>query len=400
MWLIPRETPYSLQSLSVNGQVRVARWRQSPVTVRPTGAVDDIDCPFVKGLRHPGGTIRHSPVSFLSFTMGAHAPSFGVHLFRFWFCWWLGLDLPRSLAVQQAEKGRPAQQRGCCKCGAQGDTRGFHRLACNQGDLQALARTRGHDSIADAVAECAAASGMPNKTRHDVPALPGTDNQRGDLSITVRIPPSHGQTPTEGIIGDVTLISMDTGANTDPSAWGAFKPRAMRDSELSKNRHYKTAYASGRVPWTFVPLACSTYGHLRPNFLRLINFMAEQQARRSLEADMLGEPPEATLKLCRHRQLARVACAVAVATAMRLGEHWEDIHYPVRLAPRRAQVLPYVPETDLPLFPLGTEGAPVATAFPLPRGGPSVNFFDDGGGDGGGAGGTRQGSAAPSVRLV
>jgi len=262
----------------------------------------------------------------------------------------------RDFADHMAEN-----QRDLCRCGAIRDDRGFHRLAC----------------LADTVRDCAFAAGLLNKGGMDVPVLPGTNAHRGDLSIEVQVPAAHGGSPTRGFVCDVSLATVHKGASAISAEWGTPKPKALEDVENTKVSHYAGYASSLHTPWTFVPLVCSTLGHLQPRFIRLINFLAEHQAARALESDMLGEEPDRVRKLVRLRMQGRVACAVAVATAMRLGGHWADIHHPVKIPPRFTQVLPHLAETDLPLFPRGSEGAPVASHFPLPRGGPADDLFAD-----------------------
>jgi len=372
VWLVPRVTTWTPEEMTTVGRVRLAGYAPSTVTVCP--GADEAACPFFKGLEHPDGIIRHSPVSFLAFTGGPHPATFGfgMHLFRLWFCWWLGLALPRTLA----EDSRPEAERDLCRCGAIRDEQGYHRLTCMLGDLTGLARIRGHNHIAQVLQDLSFSAGLPSKWGGAVPPLPGTQ-QRGDISIEVHVNPGHGNQPTRGFIGDVALVSAHIGASAMSTDWGTLNPEALKKREDTKLKHYEFGYLQSlTAPWTFVPLVCSTLGHLQPRFLRLINFLAERQAARALQSDLRGESPARIRKLLRLRMQGRVACAVAVATAMRLGGFWADIHHPIRLPPRHIPDVPYTAECDLPLFPRGSEDAPVHQAYPLPRGGPAEDLFD------------------------
>mmetsp|Transcript_41239 Transcript_41239/g.96341 ORF Transcript_41239/g.96341 Transcript_41239/m.96341 type:complete len:215 (+) Transcript_41239:448-1092(+) len=188
-------------------------------------------------------------------------------------------------------------------------------------------------------------------------------------------------TGSSGILLSASSLSQ-AGPTRPPSSamstdWGTLNPEALKKREDTKLKHYEFGYLQSlTAPWTFVPLVCSTLGHLQPRFLRLINFLAERQAARALQSDLRGESPARIRKLLRLRMQGRVACAVAVATAMRLGGFWADIHHPIRLPPRHIPDVPYTAECDLPLFPRGSEDAPVRQAYPLPRGGPADDLFD------------------------
>ena len=152
------------------------------------------------------------------------------------------------------------------------------------------------------------------------------------------------------------------------------------DQERDKTSRYAQGYAMLSTPWAFAPIACSTYCHLRPYFLRLLHLLAEHQTARDLKSVMRGEQPDRLLKMNRHRILGRVSCAVAKATAYRLGSSWADIHHTARRPwPHRQPPVGVSAslegDRDLPLFPRGSEDAPFASTFPLPRGSPANDLF-------------------------
>jgi hypothetical protein len=174
------------------------------------------------------------------------------------------------------------------------------------------------------------------------------------------------------------LVHPQVGASADSALWGTWKgDKPLEDAEKTKVQHYRSGYARAPTPWTFVPLIASTYCHLRPIFLRLLNFLAGYQAERALELEMAGEQPERIHRLLLSRLQGRVSCAVAVATGMRLGSAWADVHSTVTRPHPRRRVLLTDHEADLPLFVQGAEDAPVDNRFPLPRGGPSDDIFGD-----------------------
>ena len=85
-----------------------------------------------------------------------------------------------------------------------------------------------------------------------------------------------------------------------------------------------------------------------------------------MQSECVGDNPAEILHLFALQSRARVACAVAVGTAMRLlCSAWDG----PRLQPvRGASFVPVDHDADVPLFPLGSEDCLVFTPFPLARG--------------------------------
>ena len=97
-----------------------------------------------------------------------------------------------------------------------------------------------------------------------------------------------------------------------------------------------------------------------------------------MQAECIGDTPSDLLHLFALRARAKVCCATAVWTAMRL--IGSAVTYPRTQPVRGVSFVPVDHVADVPLFPLGSEDCPVFTPFPLARG--SVEYVEGGAGVG------------------
>jgi hypothetical protein len=354
---------FSPANLTDGGKVRLDAYKERKIDVvtNQTGLLS----PLERCISHQGGMIRFCPVAFLAFTPGVASCPFSFNLWRTWFCFWLGFPLPEA----QSTAPGPVPN---CRCGAVFDSFGHHRLCCKQGDKPGVSsvRYKAHNLVAAAIAQCAFRAGLTSSAEASrVPALPGSTNpnKKGDLVIKHHMPAVSSRaagTPERlGFIGDVAIVHPQVGASSNAALLGSWVPSRMDDRAKKKSQLYR-AYDDGG--WTFLPLITSSYCNLSDTILRLLHFLAELESDRALEFESLGDNPMDVLHKFASRSRAKVACTVAVGTAMRLLGSSRDS--PLVRAPWGACFGRIDHDADVPLFPLGSEDCPFGSSFPLARG--------------------------------
>ena len=128
-----------------------------------------------------------------------------------------------------------------------------------------------------------------------------------------------------------------------------------------------------KVGWAFLPLITSTSCNLSDICLRLLFFLAELQTERALQSECVDDNPAEVLHMFATRSRSKVACTVAVATAMRLVGSARDGPN-TRSFRRGASYRPFDHFSEVPLFLRGSEDSPFFSTTPLPRG--LVEFVD------------------------
>lgn len=249
------------------------------------------------------------------------------------------------------------------------DSFGYHSLCCKSSqDIGTdSARHRAHDLIAQAFDECARSAGLSSTAvQSGIPVCPrsGCDSaKRGDVLVKCSIPPAAPGTGASrepvwhGFIGDASLVSLK-------NSRGVWDLEAMTKRATHKESHYREYDNAG---WAFLPLITSTSCNLSDTCLRLLFFLAELQTERALQHECLGDNPADVLHMFASRSRSKVACTVAVGTAMRLIGSTRD--GPASRSFRRgASYTPFDHYAEIPLFLRGSEDCPVFTATPLPRG--------------------------------
>ena len=248
------------------------------------------------------------------------------------------------------------------------DSEGHHQLCCKQRTNNTSARVGAHNLVASVISNCAWRAGLKSSAdANSIPALKEGSQEKGDLKIEYRIPNPRPRdtrgTFTVGFIGDTAIVHPRIGASSDPSQLGKWVPERLKSRAAKKTKKY-SAYSEQN--WVFLPLITSTYCGLSDTTLRLLYFLAELETDHAMHYECLGDNPNRVFHLLASRSRSRVACAVAVGTAMRLFGSSQDI-----LGPRfrgnisSARIEHFV---DEPLFPLGSEDCPFFSAFPLARG--------------------------------
>jgi ribonuclease HI len=351
-FLLSRKSIFSPDYFTGEGKKRAGVFKEKKINTvsNPPGDLP----PLERCITNQGGAIKFGPVSFLAFTPGAAAVDFHFSLWRVWFCFWLGLPLPGD------QPGTWAVDR-LCRCNGVLDPHGYHRLCCNQGDKPGVSsvRYRAHNLITEAVNQSAYLAGLTSSAvASAIPAVPGSSDQKGDVYIQHPIPMSKGRglTSFNGTIGDVALVSFKT-------TNGVWNPSAMDDRAKTKEKHYRKY---DEINWNFEALITNVGCNLSDNLLRLLYYLAELQTEKALQSESVGDNPADVLHLFALRSRARVACAVAVGTAMRL--LGSALNGPCLRPVRGASFVPVDHDADVPLFPLGSEDCPVFTPFPLARG--------------------------------
>jgi ribonuclease HI len=363
-FLLSRKSIFSPDYLTPEGKKRVDMFKEKKVDTvsNPSGELP----PLERCITHQGGVIRFGPVSFLAFTPGAAAVDFHFSLWRVWFCFWLGLPLPGD------QPGSWDTDR-LCRCGGILDPHGYHRLCCNKGDKPGVSsvRFRAHNLITEAVHHSAYLAGLTSSmVASSIPEVPGSSDKKGDIYIRHPIPSGRARGPSSfnGTIGDVALVSFK---NTN----GVWEDKAMDNRAKKKEKHYRKY---DEINWNFEALITNVGCNLSANLLRLLYYLAELQTEKAMQSECVGDNPEDILHLFALRSRARVACAVAVGTAMRLLGSARDVP---RCRPiRGTSFVPVDHDADVPLFPLGSEDSPVFTPFPLARG--SVEYVEGAAADG------------------
>jgi hypothetical protein len=351
-FLLSRKSIFSPDFLTTEGNKRVDMFKEKKIDTisNPSGELP----PLERCISHQGGVIRFGPVSFLAFTPGVAAVDFHFSLWRVWFCFWLGLPLPGD------QSGSWATDR-LCRCNGILDPHGYHRLCCNKGDKPGVSsvRYRAHNLIAEAVNQSAYLAGLTSSVvPGGIPELPGSSDKKGDVLIRHPIPlgRARGLSSFNGTIGDVALVSFK---NTN----GVWDLKAMENRAKKKEKHYRKY---DEIDWNFEALITNVGCNLSDNLLRLLFYLAELQTEKAMQSECVGDNPDDILHLFALRSRSRVACAVAVGTAMRLLGSARD---GPRLRPvRGTSFVPIDHDADVPLFPLGSEDCPVFTPFPLARG--------------------------------
>jgi hypothetical protein len=261
------------------------------------------------------------------------------------------------------------------------DPHGYHRLCCSTSKQIGTesVRHKAHDLVTQAFDDCARSAGLTlTAVQASIPVCPrsGCDSaKKGDVLIRHRIPAvvarSNGSREPEwnGFIGDAALVAMK-------NEKGVKDLEAMDKRATHKERHY---HPYDTVGWVFLSLIASTSCNLSDNCLRLLQFLAELQTERALQYECVGDNPSEVLHMFASRSRAKVACTVAVGTAMRLVGSARDGPN-VRTFRRGASYVPVGHFSEVPLFPRGSEDYPFFTSTPLARG--AVEFLEGVAGDG------------------
>ena len=226
-------------------------------------------------------------------------------------------------------------------------------------------RYRAHNLIAEAVNQSAYLAGLTSSTvAAAIPAVPGSSDKKGDVFFRHPIPlgGARGLSLFNGTIGDVALVSFK---NTN----GVWDLKGMDNRAKIKEKHYRKY---DEINWNFEALITNVGCNLSDNLLLLLFYLAELQTEKALQFESVCDNPEEVLHLFALRSRARVACAVAVGTSMRL--LGSALNGPSLRPVRGASFVPVDHDADVPLFPLGSEDCPVFTAFPLARG--SVEYVE------------------------
>lgn len=300
---------YTAEHMSPEGQLRVKQLaaRRTPLLAR-----DPRDSELYTHVHEECAdekkSIRQAPLSFLANTGVALCQRFSKNEFRTFLSYILEIPAP-SVGVELPK----------CKCGTVNDPYGHHRMSCSKHSSYKTA----HNHIVAQFVSVTVPTGAPVSSKAtDVPCHPDS-NKQADIICT----------PLEDfdtIAFDVTLVHPRTiRPNEHTAVWNDNALRTKERAKITKHREaYRQLPKEQGGPFTFVPLAATTYGRMGDDFLRSLWLLARRETattiafeRKDGDWNLLFGRFFGRIKARMHAAIAKAAVLRALGVKLNIKEH-------------------------------------------------------------------------------